>query len=351
MAATTLFSDFLILLGVPHTAAYSDMRFKAYPSKHTFTALQDLLAEYAVLSTLTSVTDKDLSGLKCPFVARTSGGFMIVESVSPTTVTAMTKGSRRVVMPVADFKAAWTGDALTADPMKIASEPDYALHRRKCLANMLFRCALVAISLFLALYFFITNHIGSSWSATVALILLAGGIYVTHLLVLKESHVDSGAADALCGVIEKAGCSTVLASGGSAFLGVIPWAEVGLTYFSVSFLALLIFPWATLPYLAVIGACCLPYTIWSVLYQKFKAKAWCTMCLTVQTIFWLLFFTYLAGGDFHGLTPLRWNVIILMLASYGLFISAIHLLIPRIFHTDRAEAASTGGGTSSSSGT
>ncbi|MCM1337538.1 MAG: vitamin K epoxide reductase family protein [Candidatus Amulumruptor caecigallinarius] len=348
MASPTLFTDFLTVLSVPHTAAYSDMRFRAYPSKLTLTAMQDLLAEYGVLSRIEKAPEgTDPSTVSAPFVASTTDGFMIVRSVGSEGVECRVKGGTDKRMPLTQFEKIWRGEYLTASPMKSATEPDYALHVRKCWVNSLLRLGMAVLGAFFVVVLFIANRLYESWSATVALVLLGAGVYVTHLLLLKESHVESSAADRLCGVIQKEGCATVLASDGSSFMGVLPWAEVGFTYFTVSFLCLLLFPAQCLPLLAGISVLCLPYTVWSVSYQHFKAHAWCTMCLTVQSLFWLLFITYLVGGDFHGLFPLQWWPLCLMVAAYGLMLCSVHTIIPRLYHTDRAEhAASTAASTS-----
>lgn len=237
--------------------------------------------------------------------------------------------------------------------MERATEPDYTLHRRRCWFNTLMRWGIGVVAAFFVVYLFIINRIFDSWSATVALLLLGAGTYVSYLLILKESHVDSSAADRLCGVIQKEGCATVLATDGSSFMGVLPWAEVGLTYFIVSFLCLLLFPAHCLPLLAGISVLCLPYTVWSVSYQRFKAHAWCTMCLTVQSLFWALFAVYLLGGDFHGLFPLHWWTLGLMVAAYAMTLCTIHTIIPKIFHADRADhaaSAATSAGASASAG-
>ena len=72
---------------------------------------------------------------------------------------------------------------------------------------------------------------------------------------------------------------------------------------------LLIFP-QYINLLALCNLICLPFSFWSVWYQNFRAHAWCTLCLCVQSMLWLLFFCYLFGGWLHGLLPLldRQNV-------------------------------------------
>lgn len=63
----------------------------------------------------------------------------------------------------------------------------------------------------------------------------------------------------------------------------------------------------TLPVLAAINILCLPYTVWSISYQKFKAKVWCTLCVCVQATLWALFATYLLGGWTYQILPLTDN--------------------------------------------
>lgn len=123
------------------------------------------------------------------------------------------------------------------------------------------------------------------------------GLTLSILLMLKNNGVHTRAADSVCGILQRTGCNRVMDAGGT-FLGIFHWSEVGVAYFSVSLAALMLFP-ETLPWLAVINVCCLPYTLWSVSYQHFKAHAWCTLCLGVQLTLWLLFGGYAFTGWWH----------------------------------------------------
>lgn len=90
----------------------------------------------------------------------------------------------------------------------------------------------------------------------------------------------------------------------SKFFGLFGWSEVGIAYFSVTTLIMLIFP-QQIHYLALINGCCLPFTFWSIWYQKFRIKTWCTLCVTTQCLLWLQFFCYLLGGWWHDIFPLQ----------------------------------------------
>jgi len=66
-----IFSDWLGLLGVPHTVAYSDGRFEGMAFKSLF-GLQQLLKEYGIDSEGFRLKDKsELSRLVAPFIAVT----------------------------------------------------------------------------------------------------------------------------------------------------------------------------------------------------------------------------------------------------------------------------------------
>lgn len=59
--------------------------------------------------------------------------------------------------------------------------------------------------------------------------------------------------------------------------------EVGFSYF-LSNIIVVVFLTDLISYYAIINIFALPYTVWSVWYQKFKAKQWCVLCLIVQLI-------------------------------------------------------------------
>ena len=87
-------------------------------------------------------------------------------------------------------------------------------------------------------------------------------------------------------------------------MGIFSWSEVGISYFGVTLATLLLFPQYT-GYLALINAICCPFSFWSVWYQKYRAKAWCTLCLITQACLWLSLACYILGGWFRHAFPLR----------------------------------------------
>ncbi len=48
--------------------------------------------------------------------------------------------------------------------------------------------------------------------------------------------------------------------------------------------------------MALVNVCALPYSFWSVWYQKYRINQWCPLCLIVQLVLWALFFVNVFSG-------------------------------------------------------
>jgi len=96
-------------------------------------------------------------------------------------------------------------------------------------------------------------------------------------------------------IVHKSDCNNVLESDAAKLWGVFGWSEIGLGYFTANVLLILYLPF-TIYYLAIIHIFTLPYSFWSVWYQKVKARQWCPLCLIVQVLLWSIFIAdYLLG--------------------------------------------------------
>lgn len=323
----SLFSDFLAQLGVPHTVDYSDGRFAGMSFKSLF-GLSKLLEEYGVPNEGVRISDKsEIRKLGVPFLAQTPEGFVIVTAVGDDRVSYVTQGVAETV-PYNAFVDAWTGVALLAYPDADAGEPDYRAHAdiemvKRSKVWVLWGCVAA-----LFLYLFISNGIYRHVSTVILTLLNIAGLGATYLLLLKSQKVHSRFADRVCGVVEEGGCDDVLETKASSFFGIFSWSEVGFAYFSVSLLALLVFP-DDINYLGAINICCLPFSFWSVWYQKTRAKAWCTLCLSVQAILWLSFACYLAGDWLHGIFPLRMPFFVTGVC-YVTVLLALNRVLPKV---------------------
>lgn len=321
----TLFTDLLEELGVPHTTDYSLMRFDAMNFRSLF-GLSKLLAEYGIDSEAIRLADKEqLNRLPVPFLAQKGSTFMLVTDVTPEAI-MVRRGNRRATLTPENFKQGWSGVVFMAYPRADASEPGYLRHRTTEIGNKVKHWLLAALLIFLSLYFWTAGRLYASWP-TVALTLLdLTGIYISWLLMLKMLGIHSERAERVCGVIERGGCDTVLQQRAAKFYGLFGWSEVGLAYFTVSFVALIVAP-EHLNYLAAINLCCLPFSFWSIWYQRTRAKAWCTLCLTVQALLWLKFACFLRAGAFTEIFPLRMPLFVIGACYVGALL-VINMISP-----------------------
>lgn len=329
----TLFSDYLSELGVPHTQRYSDTRYCSMPFKSLF-GLKKLLGEYGVDSDGYRLADKsELTKITPPFLAGTPGGFVIVSGItSDGSVEYITEGVGESML-LADFMASWDGTVFQAYPAISSAEPDYKLHAREEFFERSKKWVLLGCVLFLLCYLFVSGGLYGQWSTVMLTLFDMVGLYLTYMLVQKSLKIENRSADRMCGVLQAGGCDSILETKASKFFGLFGWSEVGFAYFSVSLAALLMFPQWTC-YLALCNACCLPFTIWSIWYQKFRAGVWCTLCVCVQCTLWLLFFCYFFGGWFKGVFPLRMPLFVLG-ATYMAVLLALNRIMP---YFDRSES-------------
>ena len=333
-ADASLLDDWLTLLGVPHTHAFTLGKEKAIPFK-TWFGLSRALEEYGVKSEAFLLSDKNTVGeLSLPFIAHTAGtegGNVIVIAIRGDEVDYISLGQSKSTS-LSRFLEAWDGNVFLSYKTAGASEPEVGLHRRLDFFTKAKKWVLLLCLIALLFYAFVANGLYRDLSLYFVTLIDLGGLYVTYLLVQKSLKIHNPKADRFCGVLQKGGCDDILATSASKFFGLFGWSEVGFAYFSVSLLALLMFP-ASIPSLALCNVCCLPFTAWSIWYQKFRARRWCTLCVTVQSSLWLLFFAYLFGGWLKMSLPLSLDFFVLGVAYVGVML-LINALMPLVQRND-----------------
>lgn len=311
MNGTTIFSDFLKELQVPHTGEYSDRQFNTMPFKSLF-GFSRLLNSYGIESEAFNLSDKSqITKIPVPYIARLKDSFVIVTDINNTdgeSIVRYISFHKPASMTLDKFTDNFSGIYLSAYPSKESAEPDFGKHRFMHIAGITKNVILIAAAIFLFVYGFVEARLYREISTIFLTVVDLCGLYITWLLILKSLRVKSHAADRVCGVLQQHGCDTVLEQKASKFFGLFGWSEVGLAYFSITTLIMLLFP-QLINYLALINGCCLPFTIWSIWYQKFKIKTWCTLCVTTQCLLWLQFFGYLSGGYWHDILPLSISII------------------------------------------
>lgn len=278
----------LSLLGVRYTYGHANKYFNEHPYKHSLYGLSQMLTYYGVRNMGIRISNKeDIHQLEPPFIAHTGNDFVTVESISQKDISYYWR-TKKLIVPITDFWNLWTGTVLVAEKGEVSIEPDYKQHQKEELVNSSSKALLLLTGIILGGFGFYQNHIYENLGLIILLLLNLIGVCTGYLLVQKQIHIHSGIADKICSLFAQNDCNDVLNSPAAKFMGVIGWSELGFSYF-ISNIIIVIFASHFLPYLVLLNICALPYSFWSVWYQKFRAKSWCPLCLIVQGLFWLLF--------------------------------------------------------------
>lgn len=317
----TIFSRWLTLLGVRHTAEYTDTRFRTMPFPTLF-GLSTLLREYKIDSHGYMIDDKSqISQLPTPFIAPVNNRSVIVTGVNDGKVKYCTAGVAEEI-GLSEFTDAWSGVAFMAETNASSSEPGYLKHRMAEIMTSLRNIGIWVIALLLFAWFYITRGDLHNWGTAAMAAVDLFGLWLSSMLIGKDLGIKSRRSDAVCNVLQPGGCDRITKSDASTFLGIFHWSEVGFTYFSVGLAVLLLFPHMT-GWLAGINVCALPYTVWSISYQKFKAHTWCTMCVGIQLTLWLQFIIFLCSGWLNRVFPLGWETLALLMV-YALVLLSLN---------------------------
>ncbi|MBQ8051870.1 MAG: thioredoxin domain-containing protein [Bacteroidaceae bacterium] len=285
MMAKNLFVKICEELHIPFTCSYTNRKFEEHPYKHTLYGLHCLLAEYGVESEGIRFNNKEvvLSDLKTPFIAQVSGDLVLVTSITADEISYHWYDTA-IHISHEQFKGVWSGVILLLSHTDNAGEPHYKEHHRAEKIQALKIggdiCSVIIILSIAA----ILHASQYSLSTLILFILNLVGFYLSYLLLQRQLNKSNNVANRLCNLLKHTTCTNLLDTPAAQAVGGISWSEIGEAYFTVNLLVLLFSPDAV-PILEVFSFAALGYTAWSLWYQRFRAHAWCTLCLMVQGIF------------------------------------------------------------------
>lgn len=294
-----LFVCLLESLRIPYTQPFANRLFEETPHKYSLFGLSRMLGTYGIPSEGLRLSDKkQLADIPPPFIAQVSNDLGVVTQISEQSVTYIVQG--KLTRSAYDrFLEISSGVVLVPYPDADSGEPDLALHRREQCVQ---RVKVAGVWVCALLLFLPAVHSGNSVFRFVPFVLLlleGAGLWVSVLLLLHQLAVRNRSSERLCNLFHYDSCNSVLDSPASRWLGGISWSETGFAFFGVNLLLLLVHP-SSIPVLGAMHACALPYCVWSLWYQRFRAHSWCPLCLLVLSLLVLQFLCCLFGGVFPG---------------------------------------------------
>lgn len=285
----------LQLANVRATALTVRERLEDHPDFPALSALSDVLTELRVNNLATRLTPDRLPDVPLPALMQVRVGndeqFAPLRHLNGETVEWLDTATGCQREPFAAFVERWTGIALLIEPDEQAGERDYPRARRRELLQQA-RMPLMVMGIVFCLGLLVDAVWATASAPALGLLLIKGlGTLVSGLLVAYSLDANNPALRKLCTFGKSTNCQSILQSEQAKIWGDFGWADVGLLYFTGGFItlagALLLQSAGTLPWLLVLTALALPYTVWSVYYQAFVARQFCTLCLTVQALLWV----------------------------------------------------------------
>lgn len=261
-----------------------------HPYQNTLYGIADLLSMYNIKTKGIKIKEKDSFNfelLKYPFVAQLGESFVNVIGIKNNKI-IYTLGGRFTRLTRVDFVKLWTGVLLIIEEKDKAKEPFYTENIKKYLYKKLMKWSVLSLLCVCVFWNYVANEIYSVLVKNILLVLDFVGIYICYLLFLKQEYINNSYADKLCTLFKGSDCNGVLESRMSKLGGIISWSEIGLAYFISNFIVLIFLTHLQI-YSVYINLFILPYTFWSIWYQKFRVKQWCPLCLIVQFLFWGIF--------------------------------------------------------------
>ena len=356
------FVSLLSLLGVNYTESFSDKYYNEHPHKYNLYGISKMLSDYKIRNAATRIDDKEknLFNIELPFVAHAGGDFVVVNGLTTNLLKEnggspafeelegavhFIRNGKQISIPVSQFIQSWSGVILLTETSLDSIEPDYKAHRKKDLFILAQQAIVAVAGIFILGIAYINNiylsHISpispySVLGITLLIFVNLIGIYICYLLVLKQMQIHSRYADKICTLFSKSDCNNVLESDAAKLWDVFGWSEIGLGYFVANVFVLLFLP-HLITYAGIINILSLPFTVWSVWYQKVKARQWCPLCLIVLVLLWSYFLLNCLFGYLQ-IPTYSISEILLTGCIFTISILALNLLIPKLSEGNQVES-------------
>lgn len=321
-----------------------------HPNYPSILCISDSLRKFGVGSFTAKVKAERLDQIKVPFIAQvklskseniigthasdageTSLHFVAVKPTNDNRIEYFDpkKTEWRKVM-VSDFHSIYNGFVLVPDAKQNAGEKNYKIirkieFRKKVLQNFLVFAVPIAICV-LILSKLLNNDMQDYFEASV-MFLNGAGAMLCALLVKFELEEDNSSTKNICIAKGKVNCNAVLKSKYSKIFD-IPWSVIGFSYFLGSTVLCITVrpPYLILSILAWSNIVSILFVIFSVFYQKFVLKMWCSLCLWVQAILILLAALQIIYGDFATTLPDKYIIEASLFLYLLVFVAALKVV-------------------------
>lgn len=281
-----IIDDLLDYLEVKHTTSFVNKLFYEHPHNGNMYGLQDMLTSYNIESVGVAVKEKDKAQLLFPSICHVGKNFVIAVDSNDNEISFWVNGNIRT-SNFNTFKRVWDGNALIITSTENAEEKNYRYNLRlEWITKLSWGCLLLCPFIFFAVLL-LNNPVLIKTSNIPILLLDFIGYILCYLLLKIKQKEDSSIGEKFCSMITEKGCNAVLSSQNSIVFYLYSWSEIGLAYFLTNLMISSI-AHQFMSGLILVNYVAMLYGVWSIWYQGVIVKKWCTLCLSVQLVIWLL---------------------------------------------------------------
>ena len=278
---------FLKKIIVPHTRSYIARLYNETFDHNNLYGFSKMLEIYNVDYLCLSANEETLLELEMPVVTSIGTDVIIIDRIDIPNrciyFTDINLKNRSINMD--DFLKIWNPIVLAVEPdPEKSGEPSYTNNRNIEWGNRIMYGFFVVLVIVLAILYVDSKHLIFRLISVIANLL---GAFFSVQLILKELNIKVKLTDKICSLLEKNTCKDVINYKESFFLQWLDLGAVGVSYFLFNVIILLFCPDFQLYFL--FSFLSIFFTFWSIGFQKFKIKKWCTLCLLVQLVLWIIF--------------------------------------------------------------
>lgn len=239
-------------------------------------------------------------------ISSNGGMFLVLERIDSEYAYIINEKNKLEKQSIDDFRKSWNGYALVFDKDNIRIN---SISKTEKITNYLeeieFPIIASSLSIFIILIIF-KNYENIPIHNMIYPILYSIGVCFSSLLLLEKIDKNNPLIKSICSSKQssKINCSSILNSKAAYVFSNISWADLGFLYFIIHFILSVFYPseaiFTVLRYSSLIA---FPYVGYSIIYQKFIAKDWCLLCLSVMSVLSCLMIAslYFTIIDFHSL--------------------------------------------------
>lgn len=296
------------ILGIGWTRSFLIQTIDETSYNDSLFGISVVLKKYGVECECVKYLDKtEILSVKLPAVIIYNAEFAIVKGCYKERIELFIPDKGDVNIQISEFLTKWSGIILTMKTTSNSGEPNLQEHQSNREKNI-YKVNIFTIVTVSFVILSLTRQSATFNVYSLLLILINSiGLGISCLLLQKELHIKNEFTDKLCGMVSvNHGCDEVINSSKSTIFGLVKLSEVGASFFFVNLLTLIFFPTA-IPGTAIISVLVLPFSFWSIWYQRYQAKQWCALCLGTLMVMWAQAIVFLFSGIFERLFFLQTN--------------------------------------------